>query len=679
MNTLTLSVWLLILAPLAGAGLVLVPPARNGNRHSVRAWTTLAALAMTVAAVALALISGGIIGLPGRHAMDLGPLDPAQPFGALVWSIAPVLIAFLFMAIAMGTRSRLLIALALGQLAVAIVAASAEPLIPPRATFTATPGGSLVIDPLAGLLLMVSAGVGGLIVLYALGYEPGHLAHRGLPVERTSAFLAWLLLFLAAMNLLVLADDLRVLTVGWELTTLCSFALIGFDQDAEAVVAARRALAYNLAGGIALGFAAVVAGPGATLSGILADSAGTSAVGGVALPLALAGFILAAATKSALVPFHPWLLGAMVAAAPVSALLHASTMVKAGSYLLLRLSPAFTAQPLIGPAVALLGGFAFATAAMLALRERDLKRVLALSTISSLGLIAAAAGLSSPAALAAGVILLAFHAMAKALAFLAAGAIEQVSGTRDLEALVGAARARPGIAGLLLLAAGALTLPPFGIVVAKWAILVLGATDLALVVLLAIGGAAGLALWTAVASRLLVRPSGRDAPALRGPLPASERAALGALGIGTVAGLILVAPVARLVADPAAIVAFGREAGLAAGWSIALAGAGFAVPAIGLLVVLSVLVATVVARRLPSIAPQPYLAGANVSAGPSTVFHGVKGQPVRAGGGGFYWGDALGGGDRPLGLRRLALVGGWVAVVIVALATFVASWNGGRP
>ena len=152
-------------------------------------------------------------------------------------------------------------------------------------------------------------------------------------------------------------------------------------------------------------------------------------------------------------------------------------MVAAGSYLLLRLSPAIAAEGLMGPALALFGAVTFAGAALLAMREHDLKRVLAYSTVSSLGLVASAAGLGSPAALAAGTLLLAFHAVAKAAAFLAVGTIEQLSGTRDTEALVGAGRRRPGVAALLLLAAAALTLPPFGIVVAKWALLVLGASD----------------------------------------------------------------------------------------------------------------------------------------------------------------------------------------------------------
>ena len=166
----------------------------------------------------------------------------------------------------------------------------------------------------------------------------------------------------------------------------------------RAEAAARQALAYTLLGGICLGFAVLLAGPGGSLSGLLADDGRI----GAALPVILAACIVAAATKSALVPFHPWLLGAMVAAAPVSGLLHASAMVKAGSYLLLRLAAPIAADGLLGPVLALLGGVTFAVTALQALQERDLKRILAFSTISTLGLIAAAAGLGSAAAVSAG-------------------------------------------------------------------------------------------------------------------------------------------------------------------------------------------------------------------------------------------------------------------------------------
>lgn len=667
---------LLLGAPLAGAAL-LAGTGRFRVDRWVRGTITLAALALTVVGLGGGLGGWGVIERAVSVPVNLGPLDPGSPVAGVGWSIAPAALALLFLAIAVRSRSGLLVGLAAAQLAVAGLAAGLE-LSGPAREAVASPVGALLVDPLAAALLGVSVAIGGPIVVYALGYEPAHLAHRGLPVERSATFLGWLLVFVSAMHLLVLADDLRLLAVGWEATTLCSFVLIGFDGDAEATRAARRALAYNLAGGVGLGVALLLAGPGARLSELIAGGDGAA---GVAMPLILAGCIVAAATKSALVPFHPWLLGAMVAAAPVSALLHASAMVKAGSYLLLRLAPALAADGFLGTAVTLLGAFTFATAALLALRQRDLKRILALSTISTLGLIAASAGLGSAAALSAGVLLLVFHAAAKALAFLAVGAIEQVRQTRDIEALVGSLRFAPLLAGPLVIAAATLALPPFGLVVAKWAILEIGARDVALAVLLALGGAANLALWTVVVARLLVRRARPTAPLVAVErLPATERLPIAALAAVAIAALVLAAPLARWLADPAGATAFGTDPKLAAGWSITLSGGVFAVPAVAILLVTAAAVGVLVGSRVRRVAPSPYLSGAGLAPGPSTAFHGTRGQPVVARSGGFYWGRSEAADESPAGaqagaradgLDRAMAIGGWLAAALVILAAVV--------
>ena len=670
MSPLELSTAALLGLPIVGSGVLALLSRVSLGRAAGRAvpGVTLLTLAAVALSLAAALALAGVIGQARAVPLGLGPLDPSAPAAGMAWSLAPVALALVFLWIAARARSAPLGVLSIVQLAAAAVAAAAElgGGAPVGEAFAAEAGAGealapLVIDPLAALLLAVSVGVGGLIVLYAIGYEPLHLAHRGLPAARAPLFLAWLLLFMAAMHVLVLADDVRLLIVGWEVTTLCSFALIGFDGDAEAVSAARRALAYNLVGGIALGLVPLAMGPGATLSGLIAQAGGGS--GGTAwlVPLALGACVVAAAVKSALAPFHPWLLGAMVAAAPVSALLHASAMVKAGSYLVLRLSPAIAAVGPLGPALALLGGLTFVGAALLALRERDLKRVLALSTVSSLGLIAASAGLGTPAALAAGALLLAFHAVAKALAFLVVGAIEQSTDSRDVETLVGVVRERPRLGVPFLVAAAAMALPPFGLAVAKWALLVLGAPDVVLVTLLAVGGAASLALWTAVTARLIVRREGAGGRGTR-RVPVLVQASIGALAVTAATGLLLAGPVAGIVADPAAAVAFGSSGGLARGWSIALERAGFAVPFVAFLAVVAAAAAFLVARRIPALMPQPYLAGVNLSPGGAVTFHGARADPVEATSGGFYWGAGA-----AVWARALTLVGG-LAVALVVLA-----------
>jgi ech hydrogenase subunit A len=681
--TVAAAIWLPLAAPLVGAALLALPL----TAHAGRRWwdpITLATLGLAAVGLGCAVAIWPVVGQAARYPVSLGPLDPSEAVAGVAWSLAPVAMGGVFLALAVRARSRLLIGLALIQLTIATLASAAELL---EAGPEATGPGALAVDPLAMTLLGVSIVVGGLITVYALGYEPAHLAHRGLSPRRTASFLAWLLVFVSAMDLLVLADDLRLLVVGWEVTTLCSFMLIGFDADEVAVLAARRALAYNLLGGIALGAAVLLAGPGGRVSELVAGDVAAR----WALPLILAGCIGAAATKSALVPFHPWLLGAMVAAAPVSGLLHASAMVKAGSYLLLRLAPPIAADGLLGPALTVLGGFSFAVTAVEALRQRDLKRILAYSTISTLGLIAASAGLGSPAALAAGVLLLVFHAVAKALAFLSVGAIEQVTQTRDLEALVGSLRTLPRLAGPLVIAAVALALPPFGLVVAKWAILELGARDVPLIVLLAIGGAAYLAVWTAVIGRLIVRRADGPAPAEPGgSLPRREGVPIAVLSLISAAGLVLAAPIARGLADPAGRAAFGIDPGLATGWSIALSGGSFAVPAVAALGLTAGGLAIAVGRRIRSVAPSPYLSGAGLAHEPAGAFHGGLGRPIVARSGGFYWGgqagDAASAPDDRLpaaggptgGFGPLMVVVGWFLIAAVALVAGIGA-VGARP
>lgn len=686
--TVAAAIWLPLAAPLVGAALLALPFTAAAGR---RRWDPIALVTLGLMVVGLACVAASwpVIGQATRYSVSLGPLDPGEALAGVGWSLAPVALGCIFVAVAVRARSRLLVGSALVQLTIATVATTSELLkVGPDAS---GPGG-LAVDPLAITLLGVSVIVGGLITVYALGYEPAHLHHRGLSPRRTAGFLAWLLVFVSAMNLLVLADDLRILVVAWEVTTLCSFVLIGFDADEIAVRAARRALAYNLLGGIALGAAVLLAGPGGRVSELVAGSPAAH----WALPFILASCIVAAATKSALVPFHPWILGAMVAAAPVSGLLHASAMVKAGSYLLLRLAPPIARDGLLGPGLVAFGGFSFAVTAFEALRERDLKRILAYSTVSTLGLIAVSAGLGSPAALAAGVLLLVFHAVAKALAFLSVGAIEQVTGTRDVEALVGAVRIVPRLAGPLVIAAVALALPPFGLVVAKWAILELGARDLPLIVLLAIGGAAYLALWTAVIGRLIVRRAAGSAlaePRPAGPggsLPRREGVPIAVLSLISAAGLVLVAPIASGLADPAGRAAFGSNPGLATGWSIGLSSGSFMVPAVAALGLVSGALAIAVGRRIRVMPPSPYLSGAGLLHGPAGAFHGGRGGPVVARSGGFYWGGEAGqiapeDGDRPaaasgptMGLDRLAVVVGWFLIAGVALVAAIET-AGARP
>ena len=222
-----------------------------------------------------------------------------------------------------------------------------------------------------------------------------HETHLKLEKSRQHRFFAVMILFLGAMNGLVLSNDLMFFYFFFEVTTLCSFLLIGHDRTETAIKNAVRALWMNSLGGAAFIVAlAVIYQPNRHIW-ICTGSCWSRPANRIYL-LSLALLCLAAFTKSAQFPFQSWLLGAMVAPTPVSALLHSSTMVKVGVYLVMRLAPAI-GETFLSQCVAFFGAFTFLSAAALAVGQSNGKKVLAYSTISNLGLIFACAGLNSSA------------------------------------------------------------------------------------------------------------------------------------------------------------------------------------------------------------------------------------------------------------------------------------------
>ncbi len=312
---------------------------------------------------------------------------------------------------------------------------------------------AFALDGLAAVMALLVAGIGALIVIYAGGYMAGK-ATRG-------RLLAYLLAFLAAMLGLVLADNVVTLFVFWEATSVVSFLLIGFDHSkGESRAAAVQALLITGAGGLALLAGLVLAGLAAGDLGLAGAQAWRiSAWAAVDLrhhphyPAFLVLILAGATTKSAQWPFHFWLPGAMAAPTPVSALLHSATMVKAGVFLLARLSPHLggTAQwrwLVIGAGV-----ITMLVGAAMALGQRDLKRILAYTTVSTLGTLTMLLGVGTAQAVTSAVVLLVAHALYKAALFLVAGNIDHATGTRDVTALGGLARALPGTAAAAILAA----------------------------------------------------------------------------------------------------------------------------------------------------------------------------------------------------------------------------------
>jgi ech hydrogenase subunit A len=249
--------------------------------------------------------------------------------------------------------------------------------------------------------------------------------------------------------------------------------------------------------------------------------------------LCLALLCLAAFTKSAQFPFQSWLLGAMVAPTPVSALLHSSTMVKVGVYLVLRLAPAM-AGTFLSQCLAVFGGFTFLCAAALAVGQSNGKKVLAYSTISNLGLIFACAGINTSQAIIAGMLLIVFHAIIKALLFLCVGAIEQHIASRDIEDMRGLYADMPLTALITVMGVIMMIMPPFGILLSKWMAMEAAAGNLYVILMITMGSALTVMYWARWAGTLMSDPfAGRFKPERQ---PLLTWLALGALCAG--AGLL---------------------------------------------------------------------------------------------------------------------------------------------
>lgn len=406
---------------------------------------------------------------------------------------------FFILYLAMRLKHKLCTGLALAQIAGMVYLDFVLLKGEPRAVFSA--------DPLSLIMVLVVSIVGGAIVVYGLGYMKEHEEHLRLSRTRQPRFFFVLLLFLGAMNGLVLVDYLPWLFFFWEVTTLCSYLLISHDGTREAKANATRALWMNMIGGLAFVIAMLFLQKNMSILSIteLSNAAFTPDTGALAL-LPLACLCLAGFTKAAQFPFQSWLCGAMIAPTPVSALLHSSTMVKAGVYLLIRLSPIYAGTILAG-AVSLMGFFTFVAASALAVGQSNGKKILAYSTIANLGLIIGCAGLGTAAGMTAAILLIIFHAVSKGLLFLCVGAVEQHIGSRDIENMRGLYQIMPRTALIMVFGIMSMMMPPFGALLAKWmAIEAVAATTPympLLVTMIAAGSALTVLFWARWAGMVL--------------------------------------------------------------------------------------------------------------------------------------------------------------------------------
>ncbi|MFC4223762.1 Na+/H+ antiporter subunit A [Lysinibacter cavernae] len=322
---------------------------------------------------------------------------------------------------------------------------------------------SFRVDALSWLMALIVTGVGTLVLIYCASYF-------GKNEQGLGRFASVLLLFAGVMYGLVTADDVIVMFIFWEITSVLSYLLIGhYSYRKESRGAAIQALLVTTFGGLVMlvGLVILIVQAGSTSLAVIVETPINGPLVATAMILVLVG----AASKSALVPFHFWLPGAMAAPTPVSAYLHAAAMVKAGIYLILRLAPGFTEVPgwretliVVGLLTMLVGGWR-------SLRQNDLKLVLAYGTISQLGFLALVSGYGTRDSALAAETLLVAHSLYKATLFLIVGVIEHRTGTRDLRQLSALRRSQPGVAAIALISVASMAgLPPFVGFVAKEAV-----------------------------------------------------------------------------------------------------------------------------------------------------------------------------------------------------------------
>ncbi|MFY1619946.1 Na+/H+ antiporter subunit A [Micromonospora sp. WMMD736] len=406
---------------------------------------------------------------------------------------------------------------------------------------------ALRLTTLSWLMTLLVGGVGALVLVYSARYfdagSPG-----------MAQFAAVLVAFAGAMLVLVFADDLLLLYVGWELTTIFSYLLIGHSTERRSSRwAAAQALTVTTLGGLAMLVGFILLGEHAG-SYRWSEIVTHPLPGGGYLVTAVLLILAGALSKSAVLPFSSWLPVAMAAPTPVSAYLHAAAMVKAGVYLVGLLAPVLATVGPWRPVVQVAGVATMLVAGWAALRQHDLKLLLAYGTVSQLGLLVAVTGAGTPDAALAGVAMLLAHALFKASLFLVVGVIDHGAGTRDLRELSGLRRWSRPLFGVAVLAAASMAgVPPLVGFVAKEAVFAAFTDDPVVLAGFVAGTVLTVAysarfLWGAFADRPGVEPVPPAPIAASMLLPPAALAVVG-LAAGPAAGVLdgLLSPYAELL------------------------------------------------------------------------------------------------------------------------------------
>jgi ech hydrogenase subunit A len=509
------------------------------------------------------------------------------------------------------------------------------------------------VDELSIIMALVISIVGSLICVYALAYMKDHEHHLHLEASRQPRFFLYLVLFLGAMNALVFSNSLLWVYFFWEVTTLCSFMLIRHDLTEESIANATRALWMNSLGGVAFAAGIMFMLQQAHTLSLKELISGQTPGAAIVLPLSL--LVFAGFTKAAQMPFQSWLLGAMVAPTPVSALLHSSTMVKAGVYLVVRLAPAYVGTHL-STIIALAGAFTFVLTAMLAISQSNAKRVLAYSTISNLGLIIACAGINTSLAISAAIMLIIFHAISKALLFLCTGTIEHLIGSRDIEDMEGVATKFPITGTITVIGVITMLLPPFAVLISKWAAIEASVNMPPIALMFIVGSAATTLFWVKWVGKLLTASPTAE------PIKAEKIALLYVLPLGLLATMAVVlsaviAPVTDLVGK-LAVAPYYKTAVMVASGADVSTGVGLA-GIWPLFVVLALVILPVflfVRVRSEDVRPA-YMCGENASGVSTMEFRTVGDQPEKVINSNYYFDKVLGEGA----------INGWANPAAIAL------------
>jgi ech hydrogenase subunit A len=620
---------LLIMFPLAVALAVLV--IRSQRLRSI----AVVAAAVIVGAGSLALVFPLQYLVPGPVSAFLsGSFELPREY--LDWSVLGIELALAAFVFYLGIRwvRHVVSLLAVLQAGLAV---TAEILFSGRIEITSP----ILADKFSLMMGVIVGVVGGLIAIFGLGYMKAYHAHHVEYRDRRRLFFFLQFIFLGAMFGVLFSNSLPLLLLFWEVTTLCSFLLIGYNGSKESRDKAFLALTLNLLGGLAFGGAILYLG---TAVGTLElDKLVAMRASAVLLPAALLAF--AGMTKSAQLPFSSWLLGAMLAPTPVSALLHSSTMVKAGVYLVLRLAPVLSGTA-TGTMVGLVGGVTFLAGSLAAISQSDAKRVLAWSTIANLGLIVLCGGIGTFEALWAGILLILFHAVTKALLFLCVGTFEQKTNTRDIESMSGLIVLMPKLSIMIQIGIAGMFLAPFGMLVSKWAVLkALVDSNPLLVVFVVFGSSATLLFWVKWMGKLLevtkVRPADETGIAAR------QWLVMGILSGITVALVGFYPLVSAWLIEPYVRGIYGVVTMINQG--------NLVIMAIMLgMVALFPITFFVYQRRVRVV--DAYLGGGNVDS--SVLFQGASGQVKSMEMRNYYFG-------RLFGERRLSLAGGIACVALI--------------